>query len=212
MGMILCQFQNQSIWGFVANYLCLVLLGYLGGFLTSKVLTGSPQKLILESKLSPAQATLDITRQDPLTWPVNNTCSDLAIYEFSFRVTQAQSEQQAKFQLKVVTSHLLERKPPTIMGLILQLTLWLRPFSLKVPLWWEDHPCNIRKFGWVPYEQCLRITVPLEMVTGMEPNGSDDQGFTGLCLIGSVILVHGLPTGMDREDEHQDSLDSGSYT
>ena len=74
------------------------------------------RKLILEeSKLSPAQATLDITRWDPLTWPVNNTCSDPGhIYEFSFRVTQAQSEQEAKFQLKVVTSHLLEGNLPRL--------------------------------------------------------------------------------------------------
>ena len=39
------------------------------------------------------------------------------------------------------------------------------------------------------------ILLPLEIVTGMEQNGSDDQGFTGLCLIGSVILVHGLALG-----------------
>ena len=30
----------NSVVGFVASYLCLVLLGYLGGFLYSKALTG----------------------------------------------------------------------------------------------------------------------------------------------------------------------------
>ena len=35
------------------------------------------REFVLEKrKFSPIQATLDITRWDPLTWPINNTYSD----------------------------------------------------------------------------------------------------------------------------------------
>lgn len=56
------------------------------------------RKFILEERsYSFVQGTIDI-RWDPLTWPVSGTCSDHGYkYEFSFKVTQAQSEQQAKF-------------------------------------------------------------------------------------------------------------------
>ena len=43
----------------------------------SMIIVNSPQEIILEErKFSPIQATLDITRWDPLTWSINNTCSD----------------------------------------------------------------------------------------------------------------------------------------
>ena len=80
--------------GFVANYLCLVLLGYLGGFLHSKALIFGPiavlRKFILEEKkYSAVQNTIDITRWYPLAWPVNNACSDPGRkYEF-YSITQA---------------------------------------------------------------------------------------------------------------------------
>ena len=53
----------------------LVCLDYLGGFLHSKALIKSPLKNYFTKKLSPVQVTLNITRWNPLTWPVN-TCSD----------------------------------------------------------------------------------------------------------------------------------------
>ena len=41
--------------------------------------------------------TTDITRWVSLTWPINNICSDLDHrYEFSSKVTQAQSRKQEK--------------------------------------------------------------------------------------------------------------------
>ena len=42
MDTILCQFKTQSNCWVVAKYLCLVLLGYLGGFLFSRALIGYP--------------------------------------------------------------------------------------------------------------------------------------------------------------------------
>ena len=67
--------------GFVANYLCLVLLGYLGGFLHSKALIVWPyfsaQEIYSRRKnYSPVQNTVDITRWYPFAWPVDNACSD----------------------------------------------------------------------------------------------------------------------------------------
>ena len=85
--------------GFVANYLCLIL-GYLGKFLCYKALTGLPQENLLKKIYSHVQDTvisLDITR-DPLTGPINNACSN-SDHKFELSsITQAQSEQQAKFQ------------------------------------------------------------------------------------------------------------------
>ena len=64
--------------------------------------------------------------------------------------------------------------------------------SLKVPLCWEqvnhtknDHPSNIVKLGWVPYELCLLS--PLERAGGKE-------------LSGFVVLIYGLVSNqMDRK-------------
>ena len=42
---------------------------------------------------------------DSLTWPINQTCSNHhQKYKFSFKGTQIQSEQQANFQPKNITS------------------------------------------------------------------------------------------------------------
>ena len=106
--------EISPIVGFVTNYLCLVL-GYLGEFLYSKALTKSIYLsiylyLYLYLYLySHIHVTIDITRWDPLTWPINNASSDSGHKcEFS-SITQAQSEQQAKFQQR-------RKKSPTIMG------------------------------------------------------------------------------------------------
>ena len=84
--------------GFVANYLCLVL-GYLSKLLYYKALTGWPWENLLKKKnYSHIQVTVIITRWDPLTRPINNAFSDSGLkFELS-SITQAQSEQQAKFQ------------------------------------------------------------------------------------------------------------------
>ena len=49
------------------------------------------RKFILEERnYSSVQATIGITRWDPLTWSINNTCSDPGHkHELSFGVTQA---------------------------------------------------------------------------------------------------------------------------
>ena len=72
----------------MANYLCLVLLGYLGGFLISRTLIEypPPQEIYFRREFSSVLAIQDITRRDSLTWPVNNTCSDSGHrYKFSLR-------------------------------------------------------------------------------------------------------------------------------
>lgn len=47
-----------------------------GGFLHPKALTGWPLEMFSRRKSSPLWATLDITRWDPLSWPIKNACSD----------------------------------------------------------------------------------------------------------------------------------------
>ena len=66
------------------------------------------QEIILKgTKLSPIQTILGITDWDPLTQPINNTCSDPSYrYEFSSKVTQTLIEQQAKVQPRNETSHI----------------------------------------------------------------------------------------------------------
>lgn len=89
---------------FMTNYLCLVL-GYLGKFLYYKVLTGWPWENLLKKNYSHIQVPIDITRWDSLTGPINNACSDSG-HKFEFSsITQAQSEQQAKFQQRKKISH-----------------------------------------------------------------------------------------------------------
>ena len=57
------------------------------------------RKFILNKNIySHIQVTIDITRWDSITGPINNACSDSG-HKFEFSsITQAQSEQQAKFQ------------------------------------------------------------------------------------------------------------------
>lgn len=72
-------FKSQYV-GFVANYQCPVHLGYICEFLLLKALTGWPLKL------STMQATINITKWDPVTWPIYDTCSETGhkIYNISF--------------------------------------------------------------------------------------------------------------------------------
>ena len=95
---------------FVANYSCLVL-GYLGEFLYPKALIGWPWKNLLWKKnYSHIQVTIDVARWDPLTWPINNACSDPG-HKFEFScITQAQSGNKQSFSKG--------KKSPTIMGWI----------------------------------------------------------------------------------------------
>ena len=67
-------------------------------FLYYKAQTGWPQENLFKNKnYNHIQVTIDITKWDPLTWPVN-ACSDPG-HKFEFSsITEAQSEQQAKFQ------------------------------------------------------------------------------------------------------------------
>ena len=102
--------EINPIVGIVANYLCPVL-GYLGEFLHSKAQIGWPwENLLYKENYSHVQVTTDTTGWDLLTWPVNNACFDPG-HKFEFSsITQAQSEQQAKFQQR--------KKSPTITGWI----------------------------------------------------------------------------------------------
>ena len=103
--------EINSIVGFVANYLCLVL-GYLGKFLYYKILTGWFWKKLLKKNYSHIQVPIDITRWDSLTGPINNACSDSGHkFELFFSIIQDQSEQEEKFQQR-------RKKSPTIMGWI----------------------------------------------------------------------------------------------
>ena len=76
-------FKINPIAGFVANDLCLVLSGYVDGFLYSKALTGLFRNLLKKKKkkkrVESCTGITAINRLDPLTWPISNTSSDLAI-------------------------------------------------------------------------------------------------------------------------------------
>ena len=92
------------------------------------------RKFILEERnYSSVWAGTDITRWDPLIWPIKHTYSDPGHkYEFSLKVTQAQPE-EATFQSKNVNSRLLGR-----IGFQLWVGfIWLIPgsghLSLKAP-------------------------------------------------------------------------------
>ena len=53
------------------------------------------------------QATSDINKWDPLTWLINDTCSEPGHkYSFSLDVTQSQPEQHSKAKPKNVTTRL----------------------------------------------------------------------------------------------------------
>ena len=72
-----------------------------------------------ERKFSPVQATLDITKWDPLTQSINNTCSGTGHkYEFSSKLFKINQRNKHKFSQGV--------KPPTIMG-------WI--YVVKTRLW-----------------------------------------------------------------------------
>ena len=101
--------EINSVVGFVANYLCLVL-GYLGKFLYYKTLTGWPEKIYLKKNYSHIQVTVILLVGIPHARPINNACSDSG-HKFAFSsIIQVQSEQQAKFQQR--------KKSPTVMGWI----------------------------------------------------------------------------------------------
>ena len=96
--------EINPVVGFVANYLCLVL-GYLGKFLNYKTLTGWPSENLLKKNYSHIQVTVILLDGIPFTGPINNACSDSG-HKFEFSsITQAQSEQQAKFQQRKKISH-----------------------------------------------------------------------------------------------------------
>ena len=64
----------NPIFGFVANYLCLVL-GYLGKFLYYQTLTGWPWENLLKN-YSHIQVTVILLDGIPSQGPINNACSD----------------------------------------------------------------------------------------------------------------------------------------
>ena len=66
--------EINSIVGFVANYLCLVL-GYLVKFLYYKTLTGWPWENLLKN-YSHIQVTVILLDGIPSQGPINNACSD----------------------------------------------------------------------------------------------------------------------------------------
>ena len=64
-----------------------------------------PEKIYFKKNYSHIHITIDITRWDPLNGLINNACSDSG-HKFEFSsITQAQSEQQAKFQQRKKISH-----------------------------------------------------------------------------------------------------------
>ena len=101
--------EINPIVGFVANYLCLVL-GYLGEFLYSKSLSGWPWENLLKKKnYGHIHVTIDITKWNPLTQPINNASSDPG-HKFEFSsISLNQSSKQSFSKGK---------KSPIIMGWI----------------------------------------------------------------------------------------------
>ena len=103
--------EINPIVGFVANYLCLVL-GYFGKFLHYKTLTGwSWENLLKNKNYSHIQITEILLDGIPTLGQLIMPALTLAINLSFFSITQAQSEQQEKFQQR-------RKKSPTIMGWI----------------------------------------------------------------------------------------------
>ena len=170
----------------MANYLCLVLLGYLGGFLLSRTLIEypPPQEIYFRREFSSVLSIQDITRRDSLTWPVNNTCSDSGHrYKFSLRDTQSEQRPESQSK-KPTTSCLLKEKLPQLWDGSICLTPDYDHLNLKALLCWEqlnhtknDQPGNTMRQSWVLYELCLFL--PIEREIGVE-------------LSGFVALIYGL--------------------
>ena len=101
--------EINPIVGFVANYLCQAL-GYLGEFLYSKSLSGWPWENLLKKKnYGHIHVTIDITKWNPLTRPINNASSDPG-HKFEFSsISLNQSSKQSFSKGK---------KSPIIMGWI----------------------------------------------------------------------------------------------
>ena len=143
--------EINSIVGFVANYLCLVL-GYLGKFLYYKTLTGWLWENLLKKKIivifrslliildgipSPGQLIMPA-----LTLAIN--LSFLLLFKFN------QSNKQS-FSKGI-------NLPPLWDGFIYD------NLGLKSPLCWkqlnhtkDNQSSNTRKLGYVPYRQCQYI-------------------------------------------------------
>ena len=86
-------------------------------------------------------------------WPINNACSDSDhTFELS-SITQAQSEQQGKFQQR-------RKNLPQLWDGFIQITPGYGNLGLKYPLCWkqlnhskDNQSSNTRKLGYVPYRQ-----------------------------------------------------------
>ena len=123
--------------GFAANYLCLILLDYFDGFLHSKALIG-PKELYFRRKEVQSCSGYSSYYYNSLTWPISYTCSDSGHkHEFSSKVTQAQSEQQAKIQPRYYGIKAL-----TIMGWIYVINTRLSSFMPKPLTVWITINCG----------------------------------------------------------------------
>ena len=117
----------------------------------------------------------------------NYACSDSGHKFELFSTTQAQSEQQEKFQQR-------RKKSPTITGWFIQITPGYGKLGLKSPLCWKqlnhtkgNQSSNTRKLGYVPYRQCQYI-ISLEDKDSTQQTKSDDLRYTGLHLMEALNL------------------------
>lgn len=114
--------------GFVTNYLCLVLLNYLGGSLHSTAVIGQPLGNSFRRKK--VQFCLGFSWWDPiprcvpLTWPINNSCHDPGHnMNFPLKLHKLNQSNKQKFNQGI--------KPPTTLGWIYvaDTRLWSFKFS-----------------------------------------------------------------------------------
>lgn len=95
------------------------------------------RKFILEERYcSSVQAAIDTAKWDPLTWPVNHTCSAPGHKYCFFKVGPAQTEEGVKFESKKITDQLVEG---------------------TLSRWWDGFMCKLWSFKFNPplcWEQC----------------------------------------------------------
>ena len=114
----------------MANYLCLIFLGYLGGFLFSRALI-PPRKFILDEcsvLFYLFMILLDgILSPGQLIIPARMLAIDLSFLLGSFKLNQSEE----LISIKKINHSSIKRKTPTIMGWIYMVNTRLWSFKFK---------------------------------------------------------------------------------
>ena len=146
--------EINSVVGFVANFLCLVL-GYLGKFLYYKTLTGRPwENLLKKNNYRHIQVTVILLDGIPSLGQLIMTALTLDInLSFLLLLKLNQSNKQS-FNKR-------EKNLPQLWYGFIQITPGYGNLDLKSPQCWkqlnhtkDNQSSNTKKLGYVPYRQC----------------------------------------------------------